>query len=249
LLYGFLPLTLLCDCISFEDKQYKSKVRFYEEYIIPQLLMEWVQQSAQYCGLTYQSASEIPEAKKLEAYNVVIPTKDIDPADGYDRNLRRIFKLSLPEIVDMSERVMRVEDEIDKVQIYVKNLEEKISLSNASDRHPYNHLLEICYSFFSVCSALRYENDPSVAIPYRQLKGLCDTALLINKMVKNVQTADEWVDLYKGYKGDTALSPNDYDEVLLGFQTVNSAFQSLRSVLRPLLLDKYIFDKPDYDFI
>ena len=131
---------------------------------------------------------------------------------------------------------------------YAKKLEEKISVSDASERHPYYHILQLCYSFFSICSALQHENDLNIAVPYRQLVGLSHTSLLINKMVANVKTADEWVDLYKGYKGDAALSPNDYDDVLLGFKTVNSAFQSLRNSLRPAFINKYLFTKPDFEF-
>lgn len=84
------PLRVAC-FISIEDKLYKSNVRFYEEYIIPQLLMEWIQQSSHYDGLTYQSASGIPEAKKRKSYNVAIPTKNIDPCDGYDVKLKEFL--------------------------------------------------------------------------------------------------------------------------------------------------------------
>lgn len=146
----------------------------------------------------------------------------------------------------MTEKTIRVENKINEVFTYTKNLEDKIAMSCASERHPYYHLLQLCYSFFSVCSALQYEDDLNVAIPYRQLIALCHTALLINKMVSNVKTADEWVDLYKGYVGDTALTSDDYNDVLVGFQNVNSAFQSLRNSLRPALINQYLFTKPDY---
>ena len=58
-----LPLRIACS-ISTENKLSKGNVFYYEEYMIPQLLTEWIQHSTIFDGLTYQSASILSEAKK-----------------------------------------------------------------------------------------------------------------------------------------------------------------------------------------
>lgn len=243
-----LPLRIAC-FISIEDKFSKRNVSYYEEYVLPQLLMEWIQQSSRFDGLAYQSASSMQEAGKHNSYNVAIPTKNIDPIDGYDVRLKKIFKLSHPEKIDILDNIKKGESEINEALKYVKKLEDTIMMYAPSRRHPYRRLLAISYSFFAIFSALKNENETSLAFPFQQLDTLYHVTLLIRKTIDNVQTAEEWVDLYKYYKGDTVLTSHDYDDILRCFHTVNLAVITLKDTLIPKMIDPLSFTKPDYEFI
>ena len=48
-----------------------------------------------------------PKQKKHDSYNVVIPTKDFDITNGYDKRLLKIFKLSKPQKFDIFERIKK----------------------------------------------------------------------------------------------------------------------------------------------
>lgn len=243
-----LPLRIAC-FIGIEDKFSGSSVYYYEEYIISQLLTEWIRQSTRFDGLAYQSASMISDAAKHDSYNVVIPTGDFDDASGYDKRLTKIFKLSEPEKIDISERMKDVEDKINEVYKYTKELTAILSISTASGRHPYRRLAALCDSFCSIHAVLKNGKESSIAFPFQQLDTLCQISILISMSIRNVQSADEWIRLHRGYKGDTTPTENDAQIILEGFCNASLDFQVLRNALYPKLTETGVFGTPDYQFI
>ncbi len=242
-----LPLRIAC-FISIEEKFSSKNVSYYEEYALPQLLMEWIQQSSRFDGLAYQSASAMQEARKHRSYNIAIPTKNIDPIDGYDAELKKIFKLSHPEKINILDNIKKGESEINEVLKYLRRLEDMILMYAPSGRHPYRRLLAISYSFFTIISALK-KKDTSLAFPFQQLDTLYHVSLFICKTIDNVHTAEEWVNSYKYYKSDTVLTPYDYNDVLKSFHTVNLAVIKLKDLLIPHMKNPIAFINPDYEFI
>ncbi len=221
----------------------------YEEYVIPQLLMEWIQQSSNFDGLAYQSASGFHEARSLDSFNVVIPTKNIDPIDGYDKRLKKCFKLSVPKKISILEDIRKAENEMMEVFKYSKKLEEALIINPASGRHPYRRLLAVSYSIYSIYSSLKNENDLYAVFPMQQLDALWHSLLLISKTIDNAETAEEWVASFKYYKNDGALTSNDYDDVLKDFHVVNEAVMKLQTALRPKLKHMIAIGNIDFEFI
>ena len=73
---------------------------FIPEYIIPQMLLSWVHKNNKYRGIKYFSCTWIQEARKYNAFNVVLPPTTY--TDEHCSQLANEFKLSLPEYVDIS---------------------------------------------------------------------------------------------------------------------------------------------------
>ena len=73
---------------------------FIEEYILPQLLLQWVLNDDDFDGIRYESCSSSDNVKGLEGHNLVLITKDFD-TDGYDCKLREIIKLGEPAYFDI----------------------------------------------------------------------------------------------------------------------------------------------------
>lgn len=69
--------------------------RFKEEYIIPQLLLQWIRKDKDFYGVKYESCKPSDEVRRIGGYNLVLLTKDFDE-DGYDKFLRNIVKISKP---------------------------------------------------------------------------------------------------------------------------------------------------------
>ena len=243
-----LPLRIAC-FVGIDHKYLKSNTYYYEEYVIPQLLMEWIQQSSYFDGLAYQSASGFREARSLDSYNVVIPTKNIDLMDGYDKRLKKCFKLSAPEKISILEDIRKAENEMMEVFKYSKKLEEVLLINPASGRHPYRRLLAICYSLYSIYSSLKNENDLNAAFPMQQLDALYHSLLLISKSIDNAETAEEWVASFKYYKNDGILTSNDYNDVLKDFHVVIEAVMKLKTVLRPEMRCMIAIGNIDFEFI
>lgn len=76
--------------------------RFIEEYIIPQLLLQWVLNDKDFNGIRYESCSSSEEVKSMGGHNLVLVTNDFDD-DGYDINLRKSIKLGMPKEIDINE--------------------------------------------------------------------------------------------------------------------------------------------------
>ena len=101
-------------------------------------------------------------------------------------------------------------------------------VSNASMRHPYYEILLLCNQCCRIYSQIINENNENLLEAFWQIQMFSRTSLLIRKTINNVQTAQEWVGLYKLYRGDTILQDTDYDEILKKFEDVNSVVQKIK---------------------
>ena len=77
--------------------------RFIEEYIMPQLLLQWVINDEDFDGIRYESCSESDEVKSFSGHNIVLVTKEFD-ADGYDIKLRDCIKIGLSSEFEVHDR-------------------------------------------------------------------------------------------------------------------------------------------------
>lgn len=235
--------------MSVEDKFVEDGINYYEEYEFPQLLIQWLQENSSFDGLTYQSAKKIPDANNCTSYNAVFPAKNIDRTTGYDENLKKAFKLSPPKKVDFYTKVKALDNNINEVRQYARELKLKLTKYHSTEVHPYYNLLSVCYSFDSICSSIKNVNETHMRNSFQQLNTLWRMALLIFKTIENAKTADQWIALYKRYTGDTALTENDYQDVLLKFEIVVNALVTLKSLITINEMTQYVFSRPDYQFI
>lgn len=74
---------------------------FVEEYIIPQLLLQWVLEDGYFDGIRYESCSPSEEVKSLGGHNIVLITRAFDK-EGYDFNLRKKIKVGEPKVFDIN---------------------------------------------------------------------------------------------------------------------------------------------------
>lgn len=75
--------------------------RFIEEYIIPQFLLQWVVNDADFNGIRYESCNSSDEVKSFGGHNLVLATKEFD-ADGYDIYLRSSIGVGEPMLIDVN---------------------------------------------------------------------------------------------------------------------------------------------------
>lgn len=75
---------------------------FKAEYIIPQILMQWLLEKSKYDGIKYKSSLNSSTAKKYGYSNYVYPTKSYR-TDGFDEKLVNSFELSNIEYVKIKD--------------------------------------------------------------------------------------------------------------------------------------------------
>lgn len=73
--------------------------RFIEEYIMPQLLLQWVLNDEYFDGIRYESCNSSDKVKYFGGHNVVLVTNNFDE-NGFDVNLRNCIKIGEPIAVD-----------------------------------------------------------------------------------------------------------------------------------------------------
>lgn len=74
---------------------------FIEEYVIPQLLLQWVINDDDFDGIRYESCSSSDEVKSMGGHNIVLVTKSFD-SDGFDKKLRETIKVGEPSLFDIN---------------------------------------------------------------------------------------------------------------------------------------------------
>ena len=89
------PLILACSVVNLNGNSV-----FKPEYIIPQMLLQWVQRNyGKVHGITYFSCIASDDLRRINGYNVVIPANDINRR-GYGKNLIDKFRVSKPIYCD-----------------------------------------------------------------------------------------------------------------------------------------------------
>lgn len=94
------PLRAACSVMV---KQEKSEAEVIPEYIIPQMLMQWIQEKGDFDGVSYESSKydgDDTELRSMGGHNLALVTKSFD-VDGYSVELKKILKLSAPISVDL----------------------------------------------------------------------------------------------------------------------------------------------------
>lgn len=90
------PLRAACSVAT----QY-PKADFKEEYIIPQLLLQWVVHDDFFDGIRYESCSLNDEVKSMGGHNIVLVSKSFD-SEGYDMRLKKCIRVGIPQRFDLN---------------------------------------------------------------------------------------------------------------------------------------------------
>ena len=73
--------------------------KFIEEYVMPQLLLQWIATEKDFDGVRYESCNADENVKALGGHNIVLLTREFDE-DGLDVKLRNCIKMGVPEMID-----------------------------------------------------------------------------------------------------------------------------------------------------
>ncbi len=87
---------------------------FIEEYIIPQMLLQWVLKDEDFDGIKYESCSSSEEVRTLCAHNIVLVTKEFDK-NGFDIKLRSCIGVGEPEVIRLLQGIERISSDFQKI--------------------------------------------------------------------------------------------------------------------------------------
>ena len=209
------PMRAACH-ISVENKSDQDGVKCYEEYLFPQLLMQWLQKNSEFDGVGYQGASSNLAQRNLYIGNLALPARDISAENEYDLHLKECFKLSEPQVKDLSKDLKSNEmiKKIKAVERYSEKLEKTLSIQNVPSNHPYTELLSYCRSLHQIYSKMV---DKNICIVYEEFVSIYGTMQTIETEIANCKTAEEWIGQHGSSK---LLTETDFEDILLPFHNI-----------------------------
>lgn len=206
------PLRAAC-LISVENKSTEKGAVCKEEYIFPQLLMQWLQKNSRFDGVGYQGASSNPAQRDLYIGNLALPAKNIDTENEYDPYLKECFKLSDPKEKDLSkdfnsdEMVQKIKD----FENYSEKLKQILSTQNTPSNHTYIDLFSYCSHLRQIYSQMAIGNICSF---YAEFVSIYEIVQTIDASIMNCKTAEEWIGQHSNSK---LLTETDFENILIPF--------------------------------
>lgn len=144
-----LPLRLACSIEN--DNKSKSVADEDEVYLIPQMLMDWVKRCDGLHGIAYTSSLGNSNIKTLWSYNLAMPVRKPDLIDGYDEDLKRIFKLSQPIKCDLSRCINELAEIGANSKGYSVKLTQSFTNGGSKDDEHLLHFLDVGRRFEQIC--------------------------------------------------------------------------------------------------
>lgn len=116
--------------------------KFVEEYVIPQMLMEWVRESKYFDGIAYKSSLYNNLAKSIYATNIVLPVKEFRE-DGLCKNLTSKISISDIAYFDVKSHFDKCKKTISEIKDFKNKLEYDVGQSTFKIKEK-NEMIEVC---------------------------------------------------------------------------------------------------------
>lgn len=208
------PMRAACH-VSVESKLAQDG-DYHEEYLFPQLLMQWLQQNSKFDGVGYQGASSNLAQRDLYIGNIAFPARNISAENEYDPYLKECFKLSSPEVKDLSKDFNSDEmvKNVEAIKEYLEKLKQILSSQAVTSNHPYTRLFSYCNSLYKMYLQMAKGN---ICAFYEKFCSLYEAMQTIDDKVMHCQTAEEWISQYNSSK---PLAETDFENILMSFHNI-----------------------------
>lgn len=207
----YLLLFPLCVACSMEVAN--RDVCFVEEYIFPQQLLLWVRENKTYDGIVYRTCSAVESAREWNYINLVMPTKEL--VDGYCVHLNKLFTVTEPVKVKISDIVRNYQSKIKDVKDFLKLVEHKYY--NGYSIYPYRELISLCKTFLLFGDMLLQDNYINTEAIYQAM----DTLNLLSYLVVDNKESIKEISLAKANdlfpKIDKTILENEFDSIMKEF--------------------------------
>jgi len=149
------PLAAAC---SIKVKQRNNK--FVEEYVIPQLFMQWIRESDSFDGIRYKSSLHSNLVRGMGAVNVALPVKEFR-ADGLCKNLTSKISISDIGYFDVNKEFEKYNAYLGEIDGFKNELWTDIISSDFQGQYEWQ-LIEVCETVLKTYDALingQYDNS------------------------------------------------------------------------------------------
>lgn len=174
--------------ISCSLKVEKRNDAFVEEYIIPQMLMQWIKNSNKFDGVIYKSSLNTTLIKGIQAKNIVLPTKEFRE-DGLDKRLADNISVSDIGYFDVNKHFENYRRNLHELQEFKQELLNKPDdLVHISIMHGLyiREIIEICDNINIIYNALMIGNYSNLELIFHNIDCIDLYISRINKSKNNI---------------------------------------------------------------
>ncbi len=179
LIYKFLlryimvyPIAAACS-VKVKDRSAK----FVEEYVFPQLFMQWIRESDEFDGVRYKSSLNTNLVGGMGAINIALPVKEYRE-DGLDRRLAEKIAVSDIGYLDVNSDFKKYNDILEKIKNYISDIQ--IFMNQVPFYGDYMvELIEFCECVIKTYNALIEGNYENSELIFSYLDLLYDHASLL----------------------------------------------------------------------
>lgn len=161
------PLTAAC---SIKVKQRESK--FIEEYIVPQLLMQWISVNNNFDGIMYKSSLYTDLVQGMGAVNIVLPVKKFRD-DGLCENLTSKISVSDIGYLDVNIEFAKYKEQLSKIEDFKNELTMDMVSSKYKGQYILN-IIDICELTLKIYRALIEGKYDNIELIFSFIDGLFD---------------------------------------------------------------------------
>ena len=111
------PIAAACS-VKVKDRNTK----FVEEYVFPQLFMQWIRETDEFDGVRYKSSLNTNLVDGMGAINIALPVKEYR-ADGLDRRLAEKITVSDIGYLDVNSDFQKYNDILEKIKDYINGIQ------------------------------------------------------------------------------------------------------------------------------
>lgn len=172
------PLAAAC---SIKVKNRNNK--FVEEYVIPQIFMQWIRESNHFDGVRYKSSLDSSLVQGMGAINIALPVKEFR-SDGLGRNLTSKILISDIGYLDVNEDFRKYKAYLYDIEKFKNDLWS--DLINAKYQGTYAwELIELCETVIKTYDALMNGNYKNSELIFNHIDCLSNHISIIHKS-KNI---------------------------------------------------------------
>lgn len=175
------PIAAACS-IKVKDRSDK----FVQEYVFPQLFMQWILESDDVDGVRYKSSLNSNLVKYRNAVNVALPVKNFR-TDGLGETLTQKIAISDIGYMDINKEFAKKQSVLYEIKNFKYSLNQHIIESEYSGEYVID-LIELCDCIIEIYTALIEGNYKNSELLFTCVNNLCDH---IDLLRKNCQTIYE----------------------------------------------------------
>ncbi len=179
LIYKFLlryimvyPFAAVCS-VKVKDRNTK----YVEEYVFPQLFMQWIRETDEFDGVRYKSSLNTNLVDGMGAINIALPVKEYRE-DGLDRRLAEKITVSDIGYLDINNDFRKYNDILENIKDYINGIQ--MFMNQVPFYGDYMmELIDVCKCVIKTYNALMEGNYQNSELVFSYLDLLYDHASLL----------------------------------------------------------------------